>query len=68
LISITYKNAKTQANGQDEYFYKNNGKFIGKLHCVPILVNDNIDVNGVGTTGGLKALRNSVPNQDTLLM
>jgi Asp-tRNA(Asn)/Glu-tRNA(Gln) amidotransferase A subunit family amidase len=38
-------------------------KFIHK-NSIPIIVKDNIDVRQIPTTGGIKALRYSVPNID----
>jgi amidase len=48
--------------------YKKTGTFKGKLHCVPFVIKDNIDVVGMPTTGGIKALRNSFPNKDSLVV
>eukprot|EP00457_Paulinella_chromatophora_P002998 gb/GEZN01003003.1/.p1 GENE.gb/GEZN01003003.1/~~gb/GEZN01003003.1/.p1 ORF type:complete len:679 (+),score=84.46 gb/GEZN01003003.1/:146-2038(+) len=36
----------------------------GKLHCVPILVKDNIDVQGLPTTNGLFAFKAQIPLTD----
>lgn len=44
--------------------YNHSNKFRGKLHCVPIIVKDNIDVANIPTTGGIKALRYSIPLRD----
>lgn len=41
-----------------------NEQFVGRLHCVPVIVKDNIDVKNLPTTGGIKALRYSIPNKD----
>jgi amidase len=59
--------ARLQAQLLDEY-YENNSKLIGKLHCIPTIVKDNIDVKEIPTTGGLKALRYSIPNEDALII
>ena len=48
--------------------YKQTGAFKGKLHCVPFVIKDNIDVLGMPTTGGIKALRNSFPSKDALVI
>ena len=59
--------ARLEAQKLDEY-YMNNSKLIGKLHCIPTIVKDNIDVNTMHTTGGIKALRHSIPNQDATIV
>ncbi len=59
--------ARLQAQLLDEYYDKNS-KLIGKLHCIPTIVKDNIDVKEIPTTGGLKALRYSIPNEDALII
>ena len=48
LHAITNFNnrALEEANKLDKYFFENNHKLIGRLHCIPILVKDNIDVAG----------------------
>lgn len=43
--------------------YKNNGRR-SLIHGIPILVKDNIDVKGMPTTSGTKALLDSYPNED----
>lgn len=45
-----------------------NGTMKGRLHCVPVLVKDNVDVKEMPTTGGIKALRYSIPNKDALVV
>lgn len=37
--------------------YRQSGRFVGILHCAPVLVKDNIDVAGLPTTAGVNALR-----------
>jgi aspartyl-tRNA(Asn)/glutamyl-tRNA(Gln) amidotransferase subunit A len=66
IISINPK-ALSKAVELDNYFFKNN-KLSGKLHCIPIIVKDNIDVAGIATTAGVNALRNSVPNKNALVV
>lgn len=48
----------------DENFSKSKN-FSGFLHCVPILVKDNIDVQNVPTTGGISAFRQLIPSVDS---
>lgn len=48
-------------------FYSINKTMAGMLHCVPVMLIDSIDTIGVPTTGGVRALRNSVPLQDSTI-
>lgn len=65
-------NALKEAHELDIFYnrkQKNDGqKFMGPLHCVPFVVKDIIDVSQVPTTGGIRALRHSVPNKDALVV
>lgn len=61
-------NAMVEAKKQDDFFYSNGKKLLGRLHCIPILVKDNIDVSGLPTSGGIKTLRYSIPNKDALVV
>jgi Asp-tRNA(Asn)/Glu-tRNA(Gln) amidotransferase A subunit family amidase len=38
--------------------------FVGPLHCVPLIVKDNIDVVGFPTTAGSLSLKDSMPPRD----
>lgn len=38
---------------------------LSRLECIPLVVRDTIDVVGMPTTGGLKPLRNSYPEQNS---
>ena len=60
-------NSNKEAIELDKYFTENK-KLKGKLHCVPVLVKDNIDIAGLPTTAGIKALRYSIPNKDSLVV
>lgn len=40
----------------------------GPLHCVPVLVKDNMDTGGMVTTGGSVALEESVPPDDATIV
>ena len=60
-------NAMIEAKILDDYYNKNKS-FIGKLHCIPILVKDNIAVANISNTGGIKALRHSIPSTDAAII
>lgn len=60
--------AKSEALELDEYYWGSDRRMKGRLHCVPVLVKDNVDVKGLPTTGGIKALRYSIPNRDSLVI
>jgi amidase len=51
-----------QARELDESFMKNRNT-VGLLHCVPILIKDNINVAHLPTTGGIRAF-DITPNKD----
>ena len=58
-------NPKAQIEAYDlDKFYHEKNVFKGQLHCIPLIIKDNIDVAGVPSTGGIKALRYSIPNKD----
>ncbi|CAF1439555.1 unnamed protein product [Rotaria sordida] len=58
-------NPKAQIEAYDlDKFYHEKNVFKGQLHCIPFIIKDNIDVAGLPTTGGIKALRYSIPNKD----
>ncbi len=47
---------------------RENGKLRGRLHGIPILVKCNIDVYGIPTTGGTKALKNNYPKENSYVV
>jgi len=59
--------ARDEAKYLDEYYF-NNSKLIGKLHCIPTIVKDNIDIKGMSTTAGLKAFQNLFATNDALII
>lgn len=66
-LNTLNENALKEAQELDNY-NKNHQKFKGPLHCIPVLIKDNIDVSGLPTTGGINALRNSFPQTDAPLV
>ncbi|PHS40012.1 MAG: glutamyl-tRNA amidotransferase [Robiginitomaculum sp.] len=65
LNAITYKNfdeARTEANLIDSALAE--GRSLPSLFCVPVLVKDNMDVQGFPTTAGSKMLMDNMPPDD----
>ena len=58
--------AEDEARSRDRELAE--GKTPGLLHGIPIVVKDNIDVAGLPTTGGCRALRELVPNEDAIVI
>ena len=44
------------------------GKWRGPLHGIPVLIKDNIDVSGMPTTAGSRAMKDSYPEQSSFLI
>ena len=65
IISIN-ENALAEAKKCD-LEYKEKGRS-NILWCMPIIVKDNIDVKGMATTAGSKALKDSIPNNDSYVV
>ena len=65
IITIN-KNAVEEAKKCDVEYKKNGRSNI--LFCMPIIVKDNIDVKGMPTTAGSKALSDSYPNEDAAVI
>ncbi|CAF3495554.1 unnamed protein product [Rotaria socialis] len=63
LINFNPK-AQVEAYDLDASSIMKKKVFKGQLHCIPLIIKDNIDVAGVPSTGGIKALRYSIPNKD----
>lgn len=65
IIAIN-ENAIAEAKKCDlEYKEKDRSNI---LWCMPIIVKDNIDVKGMATTVGAKALKDSIPNNDSYVV
>ncbi len=65
-INQLNEHAIEQAKELDEE--RENGKLRGRLHGIPILVKCNIDVYGIPTTGGTKALKNNYPKENSYVV
>ncbi|NHC45076.1 amidase family protein [Motilibacter aurantiacus] len=55
-----------QAKALDKQYRKAKGE-VGPLHCIPVVLKDNIDTAGIQTTAGSKALLGSVPERDAAI-
>lgn len=62
LITVA-PDAMAQARALDRKFRSTHGK-VGPLHCIPVILKDNIDTRDMQTTAGSKALAGSVPGRD----
>lgn len=65
---ISYNPKAFERAQQLDEFYVKNGKLIGEMHCLPVIIKDNIDIQGIPTTAGVKAMRNMVPNKNALVI
>lgn len=65
IISIN-ENAIDEAKKCDIEYQAVGRKSI--LYCIPIIVKDNIDVKGMPTTAGAKALSDSIPYNDSIVV
>lgn len=54
--------ATNEADRLDQAF--DEGGFVGPLHCVPVVVKDNLETIGMPTTAGSFALKGFTPNRD----
>ena len=66
LITIN-ANALAEARKLDEAF-AGAGTLVGPLHGIPVLVKDNIDVEGLPTTGGTATLIGWTPSHDATII
>lgn len=65
LISVAV-DAKAQAKALDEKYKRARGK-VGPLHCIPVILKDNIDTLDMPTTGGSKTLIAPIPPKDSAI-
>lgn len=60
-------NVYQQARQLDRFF-KQRGQFAGPMHCIPVVVKDNIDTVDTPSTSGSLAMLGSQPNRDAFLV
>ncbi|MGN1338494.1 MAG: amidase family protein [Candidatus Coprovivens sp.] len=65
-INQLNNNALEEAKKLDRM--RTEGNILGPLHGIPILVKTNIDVKGLSTTAGTKALIDNYPNEDAFVV
>ncbi len=53
---------------QLDHYYDRTGHFTGPLHCIPVIVKDNIDTIDTPSTSGSLSLLGSQPNTDAFLV
>ena len=63
LISVA-ADAKAQAKALDTKYKRQRGR-VGPLHCIPVILKDNIDTEDLPTTGGSKTLIAPLPSRDS---
>jgi amidase len=65
LISVA-TDAKMQAKALDAEYRRSRGR-VGPLHCIPVVLKDNIDTYDMPTTGGSKTLISPLPPEDATI-
>jgi amidase len=65
LISVAV-DAKAQAKALDDKYKRSRGR-VGPLHCIPVILKDNIDTKDMPTTAGSKTLISPLPKKDAYL-
>lgn len=65
LISVAV-DAKAQAKALDVKYKRLRGR-VGPLHCIPVILKDNIDTKAMPTTGGSKTLIAPNPAKDSYI-
>ncbi len=68
LNAITVTNPKAVKRARDMDRARRQGRSLGPLYCVPVLVKDNFDTHDLPTTGGSIALKGSIPPDDAFMV
>ncbi|KAI2782981.1 amidase signature enzyme [Daldinia loculata] len=51
-----------------DYYFKEHGKLMGRLHGIPVLVKDQADTKGMVTTYGSAVAKNNIPDEDAFVV
>jgi amidase len=62
MVTITDTAARAEATAADRA--RAEGRWLGLLHGMPIVIKDNLDTAGVRTTSGSQFFKDHVPNRD----
>lgn len=68
LNSITTVNPKALDGAAALDAKSARGEALGSLHCIPVLLKDNIDMAGMPTTNGSVIMKDAVPPQDAAIV
>ena len=66
--AILYINENALEEAKELDKKREDGNILGPLHGIPIVVKTNIDVKGIATTIGAKALADNLPNNDSTVV
>jgi aspartyl-tRNA(Asn)/glutamyl-tRNA(Gln) amidotransferase subunit A len=67
IVNIS-PNVYQEAQALDDYSQQHNGQFIGPLHCIPVIVKDNVDTYDTPSSSGSLALLGSQPTKDAFIV
>ncbi|HUE97124.1 MAG TPA: amidase family protein, partial [Longimicrobiaceae bacterium] len=69
LNAILHVNARAMDEARElDGRYLQSDRFVGPLHCVPVILKDNVDTADMPTTGGSVTLAGSIPPDDAFLV
>jgi amidase len=66
LVTIN-PSVRDYAKWLDDYYQQHN-QLIGPLHCIPVVIKDNIDTYDMPTSAGTLALMSSQPQEDAVIV
>ncbi|KAJ5413713.1 amidase signature enzyme [Penicillium cosmopolitanum] len=65
---MALSNTALEEAAQLDRYFKNTGKFKGKLHGIPVVVKDQADTKGIVTTYGSAVALDNVPEKDAFVI